>query len=122
MKAFIDKYQDRIHGVLSCFDRMLFRGYRPIMSGWSMVQLLKAHGVDSGQLKTFLLANALRLKTHARGLAMKHGRPFEYLASPTHKEDAARKCAERGSIEEGLVCIFSALEPCRTFSFVFHRE
>jgi len=26
MKAFVDKYEDRIHGVLSCFDRMLFRG------------------------------------------------------------------------------------------------
>jgi hypothetical protein len=27
MKEFIHKYEDRIHGVLSCFDRMLFRGY-----------------------------------------------------------------------------------------------
>ena len=26
MNAFVDKYEDRIHGVLSCFDRMLFRG------------------------------------------------------------------------------------------------
>jgi hypothetical protein len=43
MKAFVDKHEDRIHGVLSCFDRMLFRGYLPIMSGWSMAQLLKAH-------------------------------------------------------------------------------
>jgi hypothetical protein len=41
MKAFVDKYADRIHGVLSCFDRMLFRGYLPIMSGWSMAQLLQ---------------------------------------------------------------------------------
>ena len=122
MKAFVDKYEDRIHGVLSCFDRMLFRGYLPIMSGWSMAQLLRAHEVDSGQLKTFLLSNALRLKTHARGMAMKHGRPFEYLATPTRKEDAARKLAERDGIEEGLVCVFSALEPCRTFSFVFYRE
>jgi hypothetical protein len=26
MNAFVDKYEDRIHGVISCFDRMLFRG------------------------------------------------------------------------------------------------
>ena len=38
MKEFIRKYDDRIHGVLSCFDRMLFRGYLPIMSGWAMAQ------------------------------------------------------------------------------------
>ena len=35
MKEFIRKHEDRIHGVLSCFDRMLFRGYLPIMSGWA---------------------------------------------------------------------------------------
>ena len=38
MREFISKYADRIHGVLSCFDRMLFRGYLPIMSGWQMAQ------------------------------------------------------------------------------------
>ena len=38
MKEFISKYADRIHGVLSGFDRMLFRGYLPIMSGWQMAQ------------------------------------------------------------------------------------
>ena len=32
---------------------------------------------------------------------------------------AARKLAERDGIEDGLVCIFSVLEPCRTFSFRF---
>ena len=38
MPEFVRKHEDRIHGVLSCFDRMLFRGYLPIMSGWSMAQ------------------------------------------------------------------------------------
>ena len=33
MKEFIRKHDDHIHAVLSCFDRMLFRGYLPIMSG-----------------------------------------------------------------------------------------
>ena len=43
MKEFIRKYEDRIHGVLSCFDRMLFRGYLPITSGWAMAQFLDRH-------------------------------------------------------------------------------
>lgn len=50
-------------------------------------------------------------------LAREHGRPFEYLK--LRKEDAARKIAERDGIVEGLVCVFSALEPCRTFSLRF---
>ena len=65
MKEFIGKPEGRIHGVLSCLDRMLFRGYLLIMSGWSMAQFLKAQEIGSGDLKAFLLANAERVKAHA---------------------------------------------------------
>jgi hypothetical protein len=121
MKEFLRKHEARIHGVLSCFDRMLFRGYLPIMSGWSMAQFLKAHQTDRSSIKPFLLENAERVKAHAIALAKQHQRPFEYLASPIRKEDAARKLAERDGIEHGLVCVFSVLEPCRTFSLHFQQ-
>jgi len=98
---------------------MLFRGYLPIMSGWSMAQLLQAHEIECSSVKPFLLANAERVKAHAVPLARKHGRPFEYLSSKLRKEDAARKIAERDGIVEGLVCVFSALEPGGTFSLRF---
>ena len=81
MNEFVRKHEDRIHGVLSCFDRMLFRGYLPIMSGWSMAQLLKAHEIDCSSVKPFLLSNAERVKAHAVALAHKHERPFEYLGT-----------------------------------------
>ena len=32
MKEFVHKYEDRIHGVPSCFDRMLFRGHPRLLS------------------------------------------------------------------------------------------
>jgi hypothetical protein len=121
MKEFIRKYDDRIHGVLSCFDRMLFRGYLPIMSGWAMAQFLSGLDLNSSTLKPFLLQNSERVKNNALGMAQKHQRPFQYLASPIRKEDTARQLAERDGIEEGLVCIFSILEPCRTFSFRFQK-
>jgi len=120
MKEFVRKHESRIHGVLSCFDRMLFRVYLPIMSGWSMAQFLNGQDIGSSGLKAFLLENAERLKDHAIAMAKKHERPFQYLSSNIRKEDTARKLAERDGIEEGLVCVFSILEPCRTFSFRFH--
>jgi hypothetical protein len=40
MREFLHKHEDRIHSVLSCFDRMMFRGYLPIISGWAMAQFL----------------------------------------------------------------------------------
>ncbi|MGH8491301.1 MAG: hypothetical protein ACREXS_21180 [Gammaproteobacteria bacterium] len=104
MKEFIRKYDDRIHGVLSCFDRMLFRGYLPIMSGWAMAEFLDGFDVNGSSLKPFLLQNSERVKNNALAMAQKHERPFQYLASPIRKEDTARR------IEEGLVCIFSVLD------------
>jgi len=110
---------DRIHGVLSCFDRMLFLGYLPIMSGWAMAQFLNGLELNGSSLKPFLLENSERVKDYAVAMAQKHGRPSQYLVSHIRKEDTARQLAERDGIEEGLVCIFSILEPCRTFSFRF---
>jgi hypothetical protein len=81
-----------------------------------MTQLLHAHEIDSRTVKPFLLSNAERVKSHALAMAREHGRPFEYLSSKLRKEDAARKIAERDGIDKGLVCLFSAVEPCRTFS------
>jgi len=121
MKAFIRKYEDRIHGVLSCFDRMLFRGYLPIMSGWAMAGFLDRLKVNFGNLKPFLLENSERVNHHAIAMAQKRGRPFRYLASNIDKDRTARQLAQRDGIKHGLVCIFSILEPCRSFSFLFKK-
>ena len=67
-------------------------------------------------LKDFLTDSANRINKHAKAMADKYGRPIQYLAVPTRKEDLARKMAEEEGIQRGLVCIFSVLEPCRTFS------
>ena len=117
MREFISKYADRIHGVLSCFDRMLFRGYLPIMSGWQMAQFFNNSNIRYRQLKPFLLEHAARVKQHGVDLAQKEGRPFQYLQEKVRKEELARQIAERDHIEDGLICVLSVLEPCRTFSF-----
>src|SRR5713101_6610631 len=115
MDQFICKHGEVIHGALSCFDRMLFRGYLPIMSGAAMADFLQANGMHRWSLKTFLLAQAARLKKHAMEMAAASGRPYQYLAERTRKEDLARQIAERDRIDEGLVCVFALLEVSRTF-------
>src|SRR2546428_3376318 len=95
MKEFIDKYQDRIHGVLSCFDRMIFRGYLPIMSGWAMAAFLYRLNQNRSSLRPFLLQNSERVKNHAIAMAKQLGRPFQYLASNIDKDKAAQQLAQR---------------------------
>ena len=87
MKEFISKHQERIHGVLSCFDRMLFRGYLPIMSGWQMAQFFNSSKIRFCELKGFLLQHAQRVKQHAIDVAKQEGRPFQYLQEKIRKEE-----------------------------------
>ena len=111
MKGFISKHQERIHGVLSCFDRMLFRGYWPIMSGWQMAQFFNSSKIQFRELKRFLLQHAQRVKQHAIDVAKQEGRPFQYLQEKIRKEELAKEIAARDQIQDGLICVFSVLEP-----------
>jgi hypothetical protein len=122
MKSLLEKHASKITGVLSCFDRMLFRGYLPIMSGGAMAQFLSQTGIKFRNLKTFLTEHAETLKAHAQTMAEREGRPYIYLASAgVRKEQRAQEIAEADGIKEGLVCVFAQLEPCRTFSFRFQQ-
>ena len=119
MDAFVAKHEKSIRGVLSCFDRVLFRGYVPLMSGYAMAEFLQLKQVQRRTLKAFLLTQAERVKQHALSMAAAAQRPHQYLTGPTRKEELARQIAARDGITEGLVCVFSVLEPCRTFSLVW---
>lgn len=122
MKAFIDKYVDRIHGVLSCFDRMLLQGYLPIMSGWSMAQLLQAYEIDCASVKPFLLSNAERVKAHAqamdRDLGLLHVRvqtwfPLQIQIYLNGHEWLERKLTARGIEHPRSTTSSSASATCR---------
>src|SRR5262249_62293720 len=105
MDKFIEQHADRISGTLGCFDRVLFRGYLPIMSGAAMATFLKSRDVWRETLKAFLLEQAERLKRHAQDLCTQTGRPYEHLSHAASKEDRPRKIAERATIPECPVAV-----------------
>ena len=121
MESFVRKHEKKINGTLGCFDRMLFRGYLPIQNGCAMAYFLNQNQIKFRNLKEFLTNSANRINKHAKAMADKFGRPIQYLTVPTRKEDLARKMAEEEGIQRGLVCIFSVLEPCWTFSLKFQK-
>jgi len=119
MDAFVDKPADAIRGLWSGFDRVLFRGDVPLMSGDTMAEFLTLKRVHRRTLNGFLLAHAERLQQHALTMAAEAHRPYQYLSGPTRKEDLARQIVERDGVTEGLVGVCSVLEPCRTFALVW---
>jgi hypothetical protein len=116
MEKFIERHADNIIGTLSCFDRILFRDYLPIMSGAAMALYLKSQGVRRETVKAFVLEQAQRLKTHDLDWCTRTGCPYQYLGNLVRKEEMARKMAEHDGIKQGLVCVLSVVEPCWTIS------
>src|SRR5206468_6145733 len=91
-------------------------GVRIVSFGVQVQGRFRAH-----KLKGFLLQHAERVKQHAIDVAKQEGRPFQYLQEKVRKEELAKEIAARDQIRDGLICVFSVLEPCRTFSFRFEK-
>jgi hypothetical protein len=78
--------------------------------------------VDRLKLKPFLLEQAERLKKHSFKVAKEAGRPCQYLTGHARKDELAQEIAKKDGVEHGLVCVFSVVEPCRSFSLVWKNR
>ena len=124
MERFIERHRDHVTGVLSGFDRMLFRGtLRSISYVKGLEIFLSSQHVLNKDFGACVEKLSNRIKRHAEEIARQLGRPFRYLASSTEsKEDVARAIMERDKITHGLVCLLSCVEPCQTYALRRDRE
>ena len=122
MKRFLRQHADQISGVLSGFDRLRFRGtLRWLAYTAGMRSFLSCLGVLLKDFKTYVQGVTDQIRDAAEQVARAEGRRVIYLnSSAISKEELARDIAQRDGIGEGLVCVFSAVEPC--FSYELHRN
>lgn len=125
MQSFLAKHADKISGVLSCFDRVILRGHLPMASPSYCRTWMYSKRIDLNlkearagwrPFKEAAPWFAEKLKAHAQALAAQAGRVYQHL--PSHNEsleDKARALIEQDGLTEGLVCVYSLLERCRTF-------
>lgn len=119
MKDFLDKHRDLIVGTLSCPDRIILKGYlRSLTYAEGMERFLSSRGVLIKDFGKFVEEHSDRVKLHAQQMATDARVPYEYLQGHERKEQRARAIAGARRIREGLVCVFSALEPCQSFKIV----
>lgn len=124
MNEFIAKHEKDICGVLSGFDRLVFRGtLRSLASSRGMDRYL---GVNRILLKDFgqhAEQASQQLKRASLAEAQRRGRPVKYLySSRICKEEVAREIAAREGIKNGLICVLTCVEPCRSFEIHQDRE
>jgi hypothetical protein len=122
VNEFIQRHGSEVIGVLSGFDRLLFRGtLRSISYVEALEKFLHAHHILYKDFAAFAQDCTDQIERHAQAVAKRAGRPYQYIANPSlSKEDLARQLALKHGVERGLVCVLYAVEPCQTFDI--HRD
>jgi hypothetical protein len=124
VEKFLSRYRSHVTGVLSGFDRLVFHGIlQPLIRKLGMYHFLKDSGVQLIDFKDFAVETTERIKRAALDEAERLNRPVRYLPSARQsKEELAREILERDPVEQGLICLFTTVEPCTTFSYVRSKD
>lgn len=117
METFVQRFASCVTGVLSGFDRVLFRGtFLPLAYASGLMRYLWACRVllkDFGDWSEGLTA---RVRAASERAMEEAGRPVVYLADPSASKEAyAREVALRDGVSEGPVCLLKAVEPCQSY-------
>ena len=117
MHRFTTKYADRLAGVLSGFDRLLFRGtLRRLSFVDGLRDYLSAHGVLLKEFGAHAQSVSNRVKEGCLTAAKACDLPVRYLPSAaTSKEEVAKTIARERGITRGPVCLLSCVEPFRGY-------
>ena len=124
MHEFIARHQEQIVGVLSGFDRVVFRGtLRPIAYAEGMRRYLRVTHVLLKDFGRHVAQVSDRVKEASLAQARALGRPVKYLpSSQTDKDAVARRIMATDGITQGLVGVLTCVEPCQSFEIRRDRE
>jgi hypothetical protein len=116
-QSLTERYDERIAGVLSCYDRMVITGTVPVICyAEGMTRFLYASGIRIFDYPAFAMKLRDHVRDNAAKLALEAGVAIEHIAkSHIRKEDVvARVLAQRGG-HPGLVHVVSAMEACDSY-------
>lgn len=117
MNDFIARYQDQLHGVLSGFDRLVFRGTLPLNHPNGMKGYLWAHDLRLKDFGEHAQQISRRVKEASLEVVASAGRPVKYLNSGQEdKQQLAQSIALADGITKGPICAFSAVELCSSYA------
>ena len=124
MNPFIQKHSATVTGILSGFDRLVFRGYlKSLAYPAGMKSYLYSAGVLLKDFAQFVQFSTRQIVTAATEVAEQHARPVLYLPfSRVSKEDLAKQILTSNPVDQGLVCVLKSVEPCMSYDVRGNRE
>ena len=116
-QSLVERYDERIAGVLSCYDRMVITGTLPgVCYAEGMTRFLHANGVRIFDYPQFVMALRDRVRDRAASLAAEAGVTIEHIGKAhIRKEDVVARVLEQRGDRPGLVHILSAMEACDAY-------
>ena len=123
LSRFVAKFTDLIDGVLSCFDRVIFKGYLPITNGPALEgfvdHVLKIRRIDFMAFAEELSETLVDL---AKRLAQEAGTEYHYLQGAHRKDKLVDKLLRQRPISEGLICVLCCMECCPNFKLARTKD
>jgi hypothetical protein len=117
MNEFTKAHESVVIGVLEGWDRMIFRGTLPRLSYVEgLAGYLRYRGILLKDFVNFGKRVTATIERRCQALARQAGRPYQYVASSrVSKERLVQGMVVQDQVKEGLVCVLSCVEPCRSF-------
>ena len=116
-QSLVARYDERIAGVLSCYDRVVITGTLPgVCYAEGMTRFLHASGVRIFDYPQFAMTLRDRVRERAAILAAEAGVTIEHIGKAhIRKEDVVARVLEQRGDRPGLVHILSAMEACDAY-------
>ena len=117
MGSLVDRYHDKIAGVLSCWDRVVIHGTLPGLSyADGMTSYLNAHHIRIFDYPRFAQPLRDQVRANAETLAEQAGVEIEFVRkSSTRKEVRIKEVVRKRGDHPGLVYVLSAMEACPSY-------
>lgn len=123
MNEFIAKYNDQISGVITGFDRLVFRGNLSLNHESGMKGYLWAKGIAWKDYARHVEEVSQQVKRASLASMEACKRPVQYLrGAKQSKEEMARAIARQDNITSGPICAFTAVEPCFSWRIAGNRQ
>ena len=113
-----ERHHQQIAGVLSCYDRILIQGTLPgLCYAEGMTSYLYARQIRIFDYPRFAQSLRDQLRENAERLAAENGLEIEFIrrTKSFRKEEKVRQILRQRGSHPGLVCVFSAMEPCGSY-------
>jgi len=118
MNIFLAKFRDVIKGIITGFDRIVFKGtILPLTNAAGAMSFCESHGIRNKDFKRWAIEQTKQVVQSAEQYARRHtGRGIQpILSSKIRKDELAHRRQQEMGLQSGVIGVWSAIEMCWSY-------